>query len=303
MGTFYQIKFETEAMDGLKNSIDSLLLVVNNSLSTYIPESTISRLNQSSQSIEVDPFFEQVFIAAKEVFRQTHGAFDPTVMPLVNAWGFGFDTLSYVDSAVIDSLMNFVGFDKVHLRDGKVFKDNPYIMLDFSAIAKGFGVDVIAAFLESKGIANYMVEIGGEVRVKGKNPKKSDWQIAIEKPVDNKSWIQDYELVLSLSDNSTATSGNYRNFYFRNGNKIAHTIDPKAGYPIFNDLLSATVIHKKCMVADAYATAFMVLGKEKSVDIAEKNDELWVYLMDREQEINSDYCSEELKPRLRKITN
>ncbi|MBT5527799.1 MAG: FAD:protein FMN transferase [Cytophagia bacterium] len=289
MGTYYHITFESERSKGVQEAIDEALIAVNNSLSTYIPQSTISRINKASEPIEVDSFFEEVFIAAKEVFKQTNGAFDPTVMPLVNAWGFGFDTLNHVDSLVIDSLMNYVGFDKVKLHDGKIIKDNPNIMLDFSAIAKGYGVDVIAELLESFGIENYMVEVGGEVRVKGLNPKSIAWRVAIEQPIDNKTKSQVFDKYVSLSNKSIATSGNYRNFYMKQGNKIAHTINPKTGYPIINDLLSATVLHDKCMIADAYATAFMVLGSEKSIIVLDKLESLMTYLISREED--NEYCT------------
>ena len=162
-------------------------------------------------------------------------------------------------------------------------------MLDFSAIAKGYGVDVIAELLESFGIENYMVEVGGEVRVKGLNPKSIVWRVAIEQPIDNKTKSQVFDKYVSLSNKSIATSGNYRNFYMKQGNKIAHTINPKTGYPIINDLLSATVLHDKCMIADAYATAFMVLGSEKSIIVLDKSESLMTYLISREED--NDYCT------------
>jgi thiamine biosynthesis lipoprotein len=301
MGTLYHIKFESKSEQGMKEELESQLIAINNSLSTYISTSTISKVNQSQSVVEVDSLFRKVFLAAKEVYSKTHGAFDPTVMPLVNAWGFGFDTLSHVDSFVIDSLMAYIGFDKVRLVDNKLEKDLPEIMLDFSAIAKGFGVDVIAEFLEEKNIANYMVEIGGEVRVKGLNPKGEEWRVGIEKPAKSKSQDQDFDFYASLTDISLATSGNYRNYYMRNGKKIAHTINPETGYPIYNDILSATVLHKECMIADAYATAFMVLGYDKSIEIIEREEDVVAYLISRDN--GNDYCSPELQQRIKPISD
>lgn len=279
MGTFYHIKYQASEKDIFAKEIDSLLLTINNSLSTYIPKSTIARFNALDKGVESDPYFEEVFLAAKEVFKKSGGAFDPTVMPLVNAWGFGFKDMANIDSMLIDSLKKFVAFDQVSLKNGYVSKKIPGIMLDFSAIAKGYGVDVVAKFLESKGVKNYMVEIGGEVRLKGNNPKRKKWTVGLEVPEEHLSAQQDYKVIINATNISIATSGNYRNFYYKDGIKYAHTIDPKSGYPIFNDMLSATVLHPDCMIADAYATAFMVLGKEKSLEIVKKNPELMVYFV------------------------
>lgn len=203
-----------------------------------------------------------------------------TVAPLVNAWGFGFKNKLDPDSIPVDSLLELVGYKKVHLIDGKLLKDDPRIMFDASAIAKGYGVDVVADFLESKGVENYMVEIGGEIRAKGKNNKGKIWRVGIDKPIDDPSSLsREIQDVIELGKGAMATSGNYRQFYIKDGKKYAHTIDPRLGYPVQHSLLSASVIAPDCMTADAYATAFMVLGLEKSIEIVEKDTLMEAYFI------------------------
>jgi len=299
MGTSYHIKYYSSEKLVLHSEIDSVLKAVNQSLSTYIQSSVISKFNQSSDSVEVDSFFKYVFLLAKEVWKKSDGAFDPTVMPLVNAFGFGFEKIDSVSKSAVDSLKQFVGFENVRLKGNYCVKTMPGLMLDFSAIAKGFGVDCVALFLESKNVINYMVEIGGEVRVKGKNPKGKYWQIAIEKPAENTLPGEVYDTVFPLKNYSLATSGNYRNFYIKDGVKYAHTIDPKTGYPVFNDLLSASVFYKNCTEADAWATAFMVLGKDKSVKVLKKNPEIAVFFICKNENNTETYFSSE---NLKKIT-
>ncbi|HPD66146.1 MAG TPA: FAD:protein FMN transferase [Bacteroidia bacterium] len=293
MGTIYHIKYYSPEGINLKQSIDSLLNSVNLSLSTYIPESVISKVNQANDSVQVDDMFRLVFQKSKEVWEASSGAFDPTVMPLVNAWGFGFSKMNNVDSNLIDSLLQYVGFEKVKLHGNRLIKSNPYIMLDFSAIAKGFGVDCVAELLESYHISDYMVEIGGEVRVSGLNPKGSKWNIAIEKPVENQTPDQMIDTIFAVTGLSLATSGNYRNFYYKDGVKYAHTINPKTGFPAFNDLLSASVIAEKCIEADAWATAFMVMGKEKSLNILKTQPNLAVFFIYKDENNKEKFYSSE----------
>jgi len=293
MGTIYHIKYYSPEGINLKQSIDSLLNSVNLSLSTYIPESVISKVNQANDSVQVDDMFRLVFQKSKEVWEASSGAFDPTVMPLVNAWGFGFSKMNNVDSNLIDSLLQYVGFEKVKLHGNWLIKSNPYIMLDFSAIAKGFGVDCVAELLESYHISDYMVEIGGEVRVSGLNPKGSKWNIAIEKPVENQTPDQMIDTIFAVTGLSLATSGNYRNFYYKDGVKYAHTINPKTGFPAFNDLLSASVIAEKCIEADAWATAFMVMGKEKSLNILKTQPNLAVFFIYKDENNKEKFYSSE----------
>jgi len=299
MGTTFHIKYQSPDKVVYSREIDSLLYFVNQSLSTYISNSTISKFNQAEKESFSDTFFEKVFLKSKEIYKKSSGAFDPTVMPLVNAWGFGFDSIPTVDSFIIDSLLNFIGFDHVSLNNGKIVKDQNGIMLDFSAIAKGFGVDVIGFFFESKNIQHYMVEIGGEVRVKGHNANGDLWQVGIEKPDENERVLN---AILNISNKSIATSGNYRNFYYKDGKRYAHTINPETGYPIAHNLLSATVVSNDCMTADAWATAFMVLGKYRAIQIDEMDESIDIYLIyennDHQLEV---YISDNLKKMIRPI--
>lgn len=224
--------------------------------------------------------FREVFNLAQEVSKETGGAFDITVAPMVNAWGFGFKNGKMPDKNQIDSLRNIVGFHKVKLAGNKLMKQSPNVMLDCSAIAKGYGCDVVAKFLSNKGIKNYMVEIGGEIVTCGVNDQRMPWKIGVTKPTDDSLSVRaEMQTVLNVTDKAMATSGNYRNFYYKNGKKYAHTIDPKTGEPVQHNILSATVLADKCATADAYATSFMVLGLEKAKKVLEKHPELMAYFI------------------------
>lgn len=270
MGTTYSIKYLDSKSKRLKSSIDSLLAEFNNSLSTYIPNSEISRFNKDSLLVFKLPFFYPVLQKSKEIHQASLGYFDPTVGPLVNAWGFGFKKEQFPDSARIDSLMQVVGFDKITFNEKQVAKKTPNIILDFSAIAKGYGVDIVAQFLESKNIKNYMVEIGGEVVCKGVNQEEKPWQIGINKPVLR----QETQAIVALSNRAMASSGNYRRFYMRGNKKYAHTLDPHSGYPVQHSLLAVSVFAEDCITADAFATAFMSMGMEKAKEIMNKTNSL-----------------------------
>lgn len=274
-GTSYHITYIDNNGINYQRSIDSLLIEIDNSLSTYQPRSIISRFNQANATQQIDKLFSEVFNDAKLVFEATNGAFDPTIAPIVNAWGFGFKNLENTDSTFIDSLLQYVNFNAVTITDSTVIKSNPNIMLDFNAIAQGYSVDVLAEFLEEKGIKNYMVEVGGELRVKGKNTNNKLWRIGIDKPIENNT-NRELEAIINLENVALATSGNYRKFYEKDGVKYSHTLNPKTGYPVQHTLLSATVLAKTCSLADAYATAFMVLGLEKSKEIVAQTPDLEV---------------------------
>lgn len=279
-GTTYHFTYETKNGKDLNNEIINELQNFNKSLSTYDKNSIISRINQNDSSVILDDYFLKCWNKAREISELTNGAFDMTVAPIVNIWGFGFDESLNADSALIDSLMEFVGYNKIHITNNIIHKELPGIMLDASAIAKGYGVDVAAEYLESKGIENYMVEIGGEVRAKGKNEKARYWRIGIDKPIEDPSAMNRIlEAVVSLNNKSLATSGNYRQFYVKDGIKYAHTINPKTGYPALSNLLSATVLANDCMTADALATAFMVLGVEKSINLSKSIPDLEVFFI------------------------
>lgn len=277
-GTLYHITYEYP--EDLHNEIKAELQRFDNSLSTFNKQSVISRINQNDTTVEADEWFMRVFRKAQQISAVTEGSFDITVAPLVNAWGFGFKKSDRITPAMIDSIRQFVGFDKVKLVDKKVIKSDSRLMLDASAIAKGYASDVIGELLATKGVRNFMVEIGGEVTAKGKNPSGKCWRIGINKPIEDQSAssgeIQD---VVNLCNGGMATSGNYRNFYYKDGKRYAHTIDPRTGYPVEHTLLSATVIGPDCMTADAFATAFMVMGLEKSMAVVKENPEIDAYFI------------------------
>ncbi|MEM5564065.1 FAD:protein FMN transferase [Psychroserpens sp. AS72] len=279
-GTSYSVIYASE-IDYTKQ-FDSLFTIVNQSMSTYIPDSDISKLNRNEDVI-LDQHFNKVFRASRNVFAVTQGAFDPTIGNVVNAWSFGADKNKFLtDSVTINNLMLNVGFQKVQIapyKDG--FKINKPLdtYLEFNAIAKGYGVDVIGEFLESKSIENYLVEIGGEIRAKGENiDKKSAWRVGLDEPRFDGE--QSVYKAISLKDEAMATSGTYRKFKIdENGNRYAHIINTKTGYPSKTNILSVSVIAKECMIADAYATAFQAMGIDKVTEFLKSHTELKVYII------------------------
>lgn len=276
-GTFYHITYRSEVP--LDSGIEQTLNQVDLSLSPFNPQSTITAINENT-STEADDMLIRVFNLARQVSEQTNRAFDITVAPLVNLWGFGFKNDSTIGQEAIDSIMQYVGMDGVTLENRQITKLHPESMLDCSAIAKGYGVDAVGEYLESQNVKDYMVEIGGEVRLRGKNPKGKDWTIGITKPEDDASCTQsDIQQIISVTDCSMATSGNYRNFYVKDGKKYAHTIDPHTGYPVQHSLLSSTVLATDCATADAYATAFMVMGMDSAKALLERHTELAAYFI------------------------
>lgn len=278
-GTLYHLSYQSS--EDLQGEVEAALKGVDQSLSMFNQQSIISRVNRG-EDVEVDSLFKRVFLLSRQVSEATDGAFDITVAPLVNAWGFGFKNGSLPDSATVDSLRALVGWQRVALTsENRIHKEDAGIILDCSAVAKGFGVDVVADLLRSKGIENFMVEIGGEVVVSGKNPKGEAWHIGVNKPDDDPtSSNRELETVLTLDNQALATSGNYRNFYVTDeGRRVAHTIDPHTGYPVQHSLLSATVLAPNCATADAFATAFMVLGIDRAKEVLVRHPELEVYFI------------------------
>ena len=276
-GTIYHITYQSD--ENYQKEIEAELQKVDQSLSPFNKTSIISKVNRN-EDVKVNEMFKEVFDLAESISKETDGAFDITVAPLVNTWGFGFKKGIQPNKEVIDSLKNLIGYQKVSLIGDHIKKQNPNIMLDCSAIAKGFGSDVVARFLKSKGIENFMVEIGGEVVTCGNSEKRVPWRIGVNKPTDDSlNTNQELQTVLNVTDMAMATSGNYRNFYYKNGKKYAHTIDPKTGYPVQHNILSATVVAKTCATADAYATSFMVLGLDGAKKILDKHPELLAYLI------------------------
>ncbi len=274
-GTMYRVTYQAEA--NLKANIEAELKRFDGSLSPFNDTATITRINRNETGVVTDTLFRNVFRRSSQISEETGGAFDITCAPLVNAWGFGFKQGRFPDSLMVDSLLQFTGYRLVQLDDqtGEVVKQDPRVMLNCSAVAKGYAVDVIAALLRRQGVQNFMAEIGGEVVVSGESPKQKPWRIGINKPVED-SLATNHELqaILQVTDLALATSGNYRNYYYRDGRKYAHTIDPRTGYPIQHSILSATVVAKDCMSADAYATAFMVMGMDEAAAFCHAHPEL-----------------------------
>ncbi len=276
-GTFYHITYQNDT--SLNNDILAELAKVDSALSMFNDKSIISRINRG-EDVKTNEMFDTVFNLAENIADNTNGAFDITVAPLVNAWGFGFKTGNPPTKAAIDSLRSIVGYKKVALHNNRITKTDPRVMLDCSAIAKGYGCDVVAHLLQRHGIENYMVEIGGEVVTHGISEKRLPWKIGVTKPTDDSLAVdKELQTVLNVKNMAMATSGNYRNFYYKNGKKYAHTIDPKTGYPVQHNILSATVLAKHCAEADAYATSFMVMGLDGAKKTLENHPELMAYLI------------------------
>jgi FAD:protein FMN transferase len=276
-GTFFHITYFGEK--DYSEEIDSLLSDFDLIASIYNKKSIISKINQNDSTIKLNEIFLDIFNLGMNVSKQTDGAFDMSIGPLVNAWGFGPEEAIAPDSTTIDSLLKLINYKQIQLVDNTIIKDNPNIKLDFNAIAKGYAVDLVGDFLSSKKIESYLVEIGGEIVTKGQKPNGDDWIVGIEMPAETANAPQQPQSRISVSNMAVATSGNYRNYYEQNGERFAHTINPKTGYPVQHSLLSVTVIAENCATADAYATAFMVLGKEKALEITEEIKNLEIYLI------------------------
>ncbi len=298
-GTFYHIIYESKT--NYDTQIDSLFVVFDNSLSTYNKQSILSKVNRNEEVV-LNEYVVHLVEEAQRCSAETDGAFDITVTPLVDAWGFGSGRkLQAVDSLTVDSLMQYVGMDKLHLQNGKIRKAKPEMQLNVNAVAKGYGVDVIADYLESVGVENYLVEIGGEIRALGQNAERNTWTTAINKPIDDSTQMNNelQDEIILMPTGAMATSGNYRNFYIRGGKKYAHTINPKTGYPVSHNLLSATVLMPTCLEADALATAFMVMGFEKGKALAEEL-QIPVYFIYERDGKNNVYMSADFERRVKR---
>lgn len=280
IGTTYSIRFMDPYDSNFETDIDALIKAVNKSTSTYIPSSDISRINDGDLTVVVDEFFVDVFRKSEKIYKETNGYFDPTVGILVNAWGFGPEgAIEDLDDFRIQDLLAYVGFDKVKLENNKISKMYPEIYFDFNAIGKGYLVDVIGRFFEDKNIKNYLVEIGGEIRARGKNQNDDYWRIAIENP--NTDASRSFATTIQLINESIASSGNYRKFRTTpEGEKYVHTINTKTGYATESNLLSASVIAPTdCADVDGYATAFMAMGFDKSRSFLKNHPELKAFLI------------------------
>lgn len=277
--TIYHIQYDSDI--DFTPELTEMFKQFDGSVSMFNDTSLVSRINHGDTTVVANDFLRTVMLKANEVSQATHGAFDVTCAPLVNLWGFGFKNRENVSREVVDSVLQLVGYQKVRLLpDGRIAKDDPRVSLDFSSIAKGYMCDVVADFLQQRGICNYMVEIGGEIACGGINPQQHMWGIGINEPTEDSlhhnNRLQD---VMRLSNCGVATSGNYRNFYYQNGQRYAHTIDPTTGYPVQKDVLSATVVAPDCMTADAYATAFMVLGSQEAQQVLDADTTLMAYFI------------------------
>jgi thiamine biosynthesis lipoprotein len=264
-GTTYNITYQHPAEDELQGQIDSLLRLFDSSLSTYDSNSIISAINRNLPEVLTDSMFRTVFRESARVYQLTGGAFDITLGQVINAWGFGPGEKLEVDSAMVDSLLQYVGMEKVFLEGNRVLKSDPHVQLNVNAIAQGYAVDVVSFYLEKLGCRNYMVEIGGEIRTRGVNSKGNFWRIGVDRP-EFGSMIpgEQLQVIINMRNRSLATSGNYRKYYEKDGVRITHTIDPATGYPKESKLLSVTILCDECMTADAYATACMAMGLERA---------------------------------------
>jgi len=280
-GTTYTIKYQHPTLTDLSKQIDSLLLHFDSSLSTYDSTSIISEINRNVPEVKTDSLFRTVFRESRRVYQISGGAFDITLAPVIDAWGFGPGQAQDPDSAMIDSLLRYVGMDKVSLVGDEIHKTDPHVQLNVNAIAQGYSVDVVSAYLEDLGCTNYMVEIGGEIRTHGVNEEGNFWRIGVDRPeFGNMIPGEQLQVIINMHDRSLATSGNYRKFYEKDGVRITHSIDPVTGYPKASNLLSVTILADECITADAYATACMVMGLEKGKEFVEgqkRVDAFFVY--------------------------
>jgi thiamine biosynthesis lipoprotein len=297
MGTYYKVTYEDSLKRDFSQEIDALLIAINHEISTYEPNSTISQFNNATGKFNTglmyrdyasclsdyrtcprakNRHFHANFLMAKVAHERTHHLFDPTVMSLVNYWGFGYtpkQAVTQVDSLKIDSLMQYVGFDKVKMIDENgyavIVKDDPNIKIDFGGTGQGYGIDAVSEFLENKGIKNYLVDIGGEERARGKNARGGWWRIGINTPSSDAA-VTDFTQIIELRNMSVSTSGNYRNFYEVDGKKYSHFISPVTGFPEKRNLLSASLFSENCTYPDALATGFMLMEVDEAVTLAEQ---------------------------------
>ena len=301
-GTTWHISYLSEDTINHKQAIDSILKDIDRSLSTYLPVSIISRINKNEPDVRIDPYFIDVFNKSMEVSERTDGIFDVTVGPLVNAWGFGFKKKASIDSNRIDSILQYVNYKMLKLDGNRVIKEKKGIQLDFNAIAQGYSVDVLASYLEKRGIENYLVELGGELIAKGKK-NNENWKVGIDQPLQNISSERKLEAIIELDNRALCTSGNYRKFYEEDGKRYSHILDPRTGFPAKQNILSASVLADDAMTADAYATVFMVMGLEQSKEFLVDNKDLnlEVYFIYDENGIWKTYSTESLKNKIKQV--
>lgn len=294
-GTYYSVSYFSYDERNYQAGIDSLFNDFNQSVSYYVPNSVISQINRNETDL-MDDYFKTVLTASLEIAELTGGAFDPTVSPLVNAWGFGFADKEQMTQSKIDSLMNFIGYENVGIAGDRIVKAFPQLQLDFNAIAKGYASDLAGNYLAGRGVESYMVEIGGDLVTRGKKADGTFWRIGLEEPAKDMFAAQEWAFLVEMDNRAVATSGSYRKYYEDGGQRFSHTIDPTTGRPVDHNLLSVSVFANDCMTADAYATAFMVMGLEKSKEFLQSRNDLdafFIYSADGDE--YGTYTTEGLK--------
>ena len=296
-GTTYSIKYMCQQGQDYQMSIDSIFAKIDSSLSTYVPYSIISRLNNGERELALDSHFIRVFNTSYQIAQQSNGALDCTVNPLIELWGFGSKDTSNVSDQRVQDTLQYTGYHKVSIEDSLLVMP-PNFSLNFNALAQGYTVDVIAQFLQSKNSNDFLIEVGGELRSSGVNGNNKWWKVGVDKPIKKPDLSDRFQVVLELENKSLATSGNYRNFYVKDEQIYSHTIDPITGYPVTHTLLSATVVANSCMLADAYATAFMVMGVDSVKSFLETNSEIDAFLVYGENQIWNTWSSQGFEERI-----
>jgi thiamine biosynthesis lipoprotein len=298
LGTSFKITYKDDNKRDLHDSVTRIFDEFENSLSLYRKNSIISKVNRN-EDVVLDDYFIEMFERAREISGQTDGAFDMSAAPLFEIWGWGEKEKVQVTAEMIDSLKQYTGMDKIRIEGRKIVKDNPNVRINSNAIAKGYCSDIVARFLDRQGIQGYLVEIGGETVLKGKNRFGKDWRIGIDKPFDgNLIPGQSLQAIVHISNKALATSGDYRRYYIEDGIKYSHTIDPKTGYSAKQNVLSVTVIASDCMTADALATAFMVMGLDKTKTFLKLHPDIEVFLLYADKDEMKEFVSENMKHRM-----
>jgi thiamine biosynthesis lipoprotein len=277
LGTYYSISL-VGSNHITQSEIDSIILELNNTASIFNLNSLVSRINRN-ETDTLNAILKDILEVSLKVCEETSGAFDFTVGALVNLWGFGNDQIKERSEDEVAKALETVGYPKIKIIDNKIIKENAETQLNFNAIAKGYCVDMVAAFLTSKGAENFLIDIGGELYVCGKRDTNQKWRVGIQKPTENKEGEIAAQEVMELQNIAVATSGNYRNYKETNGKRYGHTINPRTGYPEISNLLSATVLASTCALADAYATAFMVMGEQNAKEFVKQQSELKAYFI------------------------
>jgi len=292
LGTYYAITYKGKENPKLQPAVDSILNDINETFSIFNPISIISKTN-NNQEVELNNDFIEVFRIAQRIGQETDGALEMTIGPLVNLWGFGKEQRKMdISQETIDSVLTFVGYQKIHLDGEKITKDNPFIQLNFNALAKGYAVDKVADYMVKQGYKDCVVDIGGEIVAKGKKYHDQEWNIGLQTPTRTRDGEMRAEETFLLCDRAVATSGNYRNYFEENGQRYTHIIDPRTGRPEKSNLLSVTVIADQCVMADAYATAFMVMGKEKTKSFLANHPELTcIFISDNQGQYQTEVCN------------